>query len=108
MYRQTQLKVGCIGTQASDTTTTSATSENSTAFSTAQWTQGNAPPAGYVRNIFAASEGDLYTVSPTGIYRASVEATRWTRVNTSVPYTSDPMPMAEHNGTLYIVGVLTN
>ena len=96
-------KSSSTGTQASDTTTTSATSENSTVFSTAQWTQGNAPPAGYVRNIFAASEGDLYTVSPTGIYRASVDATRWTRVNTSVPYTSDPMPMAEHNGTLYIV-----
>ena len=91
------------GTQAADTTATPVPSEDANTFSTAQWTQGNAPPAGYVRNIFAASGGDLYTVSPTGIYRASVDATRWTWVSTDVPYTYDPMPIAEHNGTLYIV-----
>ena len=95
-------KNSSTGTQAADTSTTSVPSEDS-AFSTAQWTQGNTPPSGYVRNIFAASDGDLYTVSPTGIYRAPVDATRWTRVNTSVPYTYDPMPIAEHNGALYIV-----
>lgn len=96
-------KNSSTGTQAPDTTATSATSEDASTLSTAQWTQGNAPPAGYVRNIFAASDENLYTVSPTGIYRASVDATRWTRVSTSVPYTSDPMPMAEHKGRLYIV-----
>ncbi len=95
-------KNSSTGTQAADTSTTSVPSEDST-FSTAQWTQGNTPPSGYVRNIFAASDGDLYTVSPTGIYRAPVEATRWTRVDTSIPYTYDPMPIAEHNGALYIV-----
>ena len=91
------------GTQAADTTATPVPSEDVSTLSTAQWTLGNAPPAGYVRNIFDASEGDLYTVSPTGIYRASADATRWTRVDTTVPYDNDPMPMAEHNGMLYIV-----
>ena len=46
------------GTQAADTTATPIPSEDATTFSTAQWTPGNAPPAGYVRNIFAASEGE--------------------------------------------------
>ncbi|RKU38029.1 hypothetical protein C6496_07680 [Candidatus Poribacteria bacterium] len=96
-------KNSSTGAQAADTTPTSVASEDATTFSTAQWTQGNTPPAGYVRNIFAASDGDLYTVSPTGIYRTSVDATRWTRVNTDVPYTYDPMPITEHNGRLYIV-----
>lgn len=96
-------KDSSTGTQAADTTTTSAASADANTFSKAQWTQSNAPPAGYVRNIFAASDGNLYTVSPTGIYRASVDETRWTRVNTSVPYTYDPMPIVEYNGALYIV-----
>ncbi len=96
-------KNSSTGTPTADTTTTSAASADANTFSTAQWTQGNAPPAGYVRNIFATSDGDLYTVSPTGIYRASVDATRWARVSTDVPYTYDPMPIVEYNRVLYIV-----
>ena len=91
------------GTQVSTTTTTSATLEDSAKFSTSQWTQGGAPPGGQVRDIFATSEGTVYAVAPTGIYRLGTDATAWTRINTDIPIGPSLMPMAEHGGTLYIV-----
>ena len=91
------------GTQVSTTTTTSATLEDPIQFSTGQWTQGGAPPGGHVRDIFATSEGTIYAVAPTGIYRLGTDATTWTRINADIPIGKSLMPMAEHSGTLYIV-----
>ena len=96
-------KNNSAGTQVSDVISTSATMENSTKFSTAQWSQGNAPPAGPVHNIFATADGTVYAVIRTGIYRLKANATGWTRVDTSVPIGESLMPMAAHGGTLYIV-----
>ena len=96
-------KTSSAGTQVSDVTSASVTSENSTKFSTAQWSQGNGPPAGPVRNIFATSDGTVYAVIQTGIYRLAADATAWTHVNASVPIGRSWMPMAAHRGTLYIV-----
>ena len=96
-------KTSRIGTQVSHVTATSVTSESSTKFSTAQWMHGNGPPAGPVRNIFATSEGTVYAVTQTGIYRLTADATAWRRVDTSVPIGESSMPMVEHRGTLYIV-----
>ncbi len=96
-------KTSRAGTQSSNVTSPSATMENFTKFSTGQWQQGNAPPAGPVRNIFATSDGTIYAVIQTGIYRLTADATGWTRVNTSVPIGTSFMPMAAHEGTLYIV-----
>ncbi len=95
--------VSRAGTQVSDITSPSTAPENSTSFFTAQWSQGNGPPAGPVHNIFAASDGTVYAVIQTGIYRLTAEATAWTRVDASVPIGESLMPMAEHSGTLYIV-----
>ena len=91
------------GTQVSTTTTASVTLEDSARFSTSQWTQGSAPPGGRVRDIFATSEGTVYAVTPTGIYKLGTDATAWTRSNTDIPIGKSVMPMAEHRGTLYIV-----
>ena len=91
------------GTQVSTTTTTSATLEDSAKFSTSPWTQGGAPPGGKVRDIFATSEGTVYGVTPSGIYRLRTDTTAWTRINTDIPIGPSLMPMAEHGGTLYIV-----
>ena len=91
------------GTQASNVTSTSVTSENAAKFSTAQWAQGNGPPAGPIRNIFATPEGTVYAVAQTGIYRLTADATTWVRVNASIPIGKSLMPMAAHNGRLYIV-----
>ena len=91
------------GTQVSTTTTASVTLEDSAKFSNSPWTQGGAPPGGQVRDIFATSEGTVYAVAPTGIYRLGTNATAWTRINTDIPIGPSLMPMAEHGSTLYIV-----
>ncbi|RKU20063.1 hypothetical protein C6503_06700 [Candidatus Poribacteria bacterium] len=102
-------KTSRVGTQVSNVTSMSVPSENATKFSTAQWMHGNGPPAGPVCNIFAASDGTVYAVIQTGIYRLTADATAWTRVDASVPIVeslSGPMalmPIAEQSGRLYIV-----
>ena len=96
-------KNSSAGTHVSDVISTSATMENPTKFSIAQWSQGNAPPAGPVHNLFATTDGTVYAVIKTGIYRLIADATAWTRVDTSVPIGESLMPMAAHGGTLYIV-----
>lgn len=96
-------KTSRTGTQVSNVTSASVPSENTTQFSTAQWMHGNGPPAGPVRNIFAASDGTVYAIIQTGIYSITPEATAWTHVNASIPISDALMPMAEHNGRLYIV-----
>ena len=55
--------------------------------------------------MFATSDGTVYAVAPTGIYRSEADATAWTRVNASVPIGNSRMPMAEHNDNLYITSV---
>ena len=98
-------KASRAGTQISDVISTSTAPEDSTRFSIAQWSQGNGPPAGPVHNIFATSDGTVYAVIRTGIYRLTADATAWTRVNASVSISESLMPMAEYRGTLYIVAV---
>ena len=95
-------KSGGKGTQISDATSASVTSKDPAKFSTAQWTRGNTPPGGHVHDIFAGPEGTVYAVSPTGMYRSTVEATAWTRINTDIPIGKSRMPMAAHEGSLYI------
>ena len=95
-----------IGTQVSDVISTSTAIENSTQLSTAQWQQGNGPPSGPVRNIFATADGTVYAVIQTGVYRLTVDATAWTHVDASVPIGESLMPMAAHGGRLYIVAAI--
>ena len=96
-------KASRAGTQVSDVTSTSTVPENSTRFFTERWSQGNGPPAGPVHNIFATSDGTVYAVIGTGIYRLTADATAWTRVNASVPIGESLMAMTEHSNRLYIV-----
>ena len=92
-------------TQISETHLKSNAQEDQRKFATAQWTQGYGPPAGLFRDIFATSEGTLYTVSRTGMYRLAAGAPKWDRINTSVPLSEPLMPMVENQGVLYIVSV---
>ena len=97
-------KSSSAGIQVSDMVSKSnmlADSHKSTTSS--QWTQGSAPPGGHVQDVFATSEGTVYAVAPTGIYRLRTDATAWTRINTDIPIGKSLMPMAEHSGVLYIV-----
>ena len=89
--------------QAFEHVSTSNAQENSAKFSMAQWTHGHTPPGGHVRSIFAGPEDTLYAVSPTGMYKRATGATTWTPINANIPIDKSFMPMAAHEGTLYIV-----
>ena len=92
------------GLQSSQATLASTTATDGTAkFSLSPWSQTDGPPAGYIRNIFATPEGVVYAVASSGIYRLTENATAWTPINRSVPIDESLMPMAAHDGNLYIV-----
>ena len=91
------------GPQVSGVTPAAATSEDSPTLSTAQWTWGKGPPAGYINDLFVTTEGTAYAISSTGIYRLSADMTAWIHINASVPIGESRMPMTDYNGTLYIV-----
>ena len=99
-------KSNSAGIQFSETVTRSSALADSLQFGTSsQWTQGKAPPGGRIQDMFATSEGTVYAVAPTGIYRSAADATAWTRVNANVPIGNARMPMAAHKGSLYIASV---
>ncbi len=99
-------KNGGVGQQESDTVLSSESNVETSNISvlTDQWTQAIGPETGNVQEIFLTSQGELITVSPTGIYRMTDDATGWVLINNEVPteYYSD-MPMAEYKGILYVV-----
>ena len=101
----TPAETNSTGTQISNATSTSASLDDATQFDTAQWSQGSAPPGGRVHNVFAASDGTLFAVSPTGMYRFDTDATTWTSINPDLKIEGSPTPIAEHQDTIYIVGV---
>ena len=61
------------------------------------------PQGGSVSDIFATTEGTIYAFSPTGIYRLRPDAPAWTLINSDLPIEGFRVPMAQHEGTLYIV-----
>ena len=89
--------------QISNTVLTPAEGVDFSKSSTSQWTQTIAPQTGPTFDLFATSTGMLYTVSPTGIYRLSAGATTWMPVNIAASIKGNRMPMAEYEGTSYIV-----
>ncbi len=96
-------KNGNAGSQTSEKISTANAQSGSSKFSISQWAQTNGPPAGYIRNIFATPEGIVYAVASSGLYRLTEDATTWSRINRSVPIDESLMPMAAHEGNLYIV-----
>ena len=71
-----------------------------------QWTQANGPEGGTVSGLLLSSTGDIYTVSASGIYRFTPNASVWALVSPLPPEASEDYswkPMAERNGTLYLV-----
>ncbi|MDE0313953.1 MAG: sigma-70 family RNA polymerase sigma factor [Candidatus Poribacteria bacterium] len=71
---------------------------------THQWTQARGPQGGNIHEIFLTTEGKLLTVTPTGIYQMTEDATEWVQINNTLPTeVYSEMPMAEREDTLYIV-----
>ena len=95
------------GLQISEAALNSHKSEDPSKISvlTPQWTRASGPQGGQVHEIFATSKGDLFTISSTGIYRMTADATGWMLINDSVPIDeyAERIPMAEREGILYVV-----
>ena len=91
------------GAQVSESDLASHAQDGPIRLSASQWAQTAGPQGGAVFDIFATDDGTIYTLSPTGIYRLRPDALAWTLVNSSVPIEGSWMPMAAHDGLLYIV-----
>ena len=91
------------GVQVSESDLATHTQDGAIQLSASQWAQTAGPQGGAVSDIFATAEGTIYAFSPTGIYKLSPEAPAWMLINSSFPIEGFRVPMAEHEGTLYIV-----
>ena len=89
------------GSQISKTAFASDARENVAKFSASGWTHTNGLQGGATINVFATSEGDIYAVALTGIYRLAKDGTTWTLIDRSFP-TSGDFVITEHGDTLYI------
>ena len=68
-----------------------------------QWVQASGPEEGtIISGLMASSKGDIYAVSPVGVYRLAPDTPTWTLINTSVPIKGST-PMVERDDTLYLV-----
>ena len=90
------------GVQVSEPDLASNAQDGAIRLSTSQWAQTAGPQGGTVFGIFATSERTIYAFSSAGIYRLRPSAPAWTLVNSSVPIKGPWVPMAEHEGTLYL------
>ena len=91
------------GTQISNTVLAPTAGADFSPSSTSRWTQTIASQAGPVYDLFATSTGVLYAASSTGVYRLPAGGTTWIPVNMSAAIKGNRMPMAEYEGTSYIV-----
>ena len=96
-------KNGNTDSQTSEKISTANAQAGSSKFSISQWAQTDGPPAGYIHNLFATPDGAVYAVAASGLYRLAEDTTGWTHINRSLPIDPSLMPMAVHEGNLYIV-----
>ena len=71
-----------------------------------QWVQANGPEGSPASSLLLSRTGDIYAVSPVGIYRLAPNVSEWTFVSPLPPEISTDSQwnaMAEHNETLYLV-----
>ena len=94
---------GGDGVQASESVLVANAQNESVRLSASQWTQTSGPRGGSVFDVFATSEGVVYAFSPTGTYRLANNATAWVPIDVDVPIGASRVPMAEHDGVLYLV-----
>lgn len=71
--------------------------------SESRWLPISGPGGGSVFDVFATSGGTVYAFSQAGTYRLVANATAWVPVAFDVPTGTLRVPMAEHDGVLYVV-----
>ena len=89
------------GSQVSETVLASNTWGDSNKFSGSQWTRVNGLQGGAGIKLFSTSEGGLYAIAATGLYRLSEDENAWSLINRGL-LTEDHLPITEHGGTLYL------
>ena len=88
------------GSQVSETVLASNTWGDSNRFSGSEWTQVNGLQGGASIKLFSTSDGGLYAITATGLYRLANDGNTWSLINTSLP-TEEFLPITEHRGILY-------
>ena len=68
-----------------------------------QWRQASGPASGPVGGLLVSSNGDIHAASRLGIYRLTPDARAWTFLSPTNLKVHGMIPMAERNGTLYLV-----
>ena len=71
--------------------------------SESRWLPTSGPGGGAVFDVFATSGGAVYAFSQAGTYRLGANAMAWVPVAVDVPTGTLRVPMAEHDGVLYLV-----
>ena len=71
--------------------------------SESRWMPTFGPGGGSVFDVFATSGGTVYAFSQAGTYKLVANATAWVPVAVDVPTGTLRVPMAEHDGVLYLV-----
>ena len=71
--------------------------------SESRWMPTFGPGSGSVFDVFATSGGTVYAFSQAGTYRLVANTTAWVPVAIDVPTGALRVPMAEHDGVLYLV-----
>ncbi len=89
------------GSQVSETALASNTWGDASRFSGSQWTQVNGLQGGASIKLFSTSEGGLYAITGTGLYRLTNDGNTWSLINTGLP-TEGFLPITEHSGILYL------
>ena len=72
-----------------------------------QWRPASVPASGPVGGLLVSSNGDIYAASRLGVYRLTPDTRAWTFLSPTAleaPTEAPPViPMAEQNGTLYLI-----
>ena len=68
-----------------------------------QWRPASVPAGGPVGGLLVSSNGDTYAASRLGIYRLTPDTRAWTFLSQTPLQEEGVIPMAERNGTLYLV-----
>ena len=96
-------KNGDKGVQVSPSVLAANTENALVRLSESQWLPTSGPGSGSVFDVFATSGGTVYAFSQAGTYRFVANATAWVPVAIDVPTGTLRVPMAEHDGVLYLV-----
>jgi len=68
-----------------------------------QWKPASIPASGPVGGLLVSSNGDVYAASRLGIYRLTPDTRAWAFLSPTTLKAPVGIPMAERNGTLYLV-----